>query len=636
MQNKKEKIVATSVLEHNYIYDLEMSKDEKYLVFRLGNMDIEKNGYNSEIYLYNIEKEEYILLPVESSKINKMFFENNDKLVFIKNNKDNSVIEKYDYINQKSIEEITVPVKINNISKIDEDNYLIYSTILTVEDTETDAYNYYTEAPFWGDAVGITNGKRKVLSIFNIKTNDLDQITNTSMDSIGATVSNGKIAYIGKTIKGNIKYTNGIYEYDIDTKQTKQLVDEDTFNISRIQYLNDELIILANDLKEYGTKTSEEFFKLVDGEMVKQTNFDFTYNTAITCDIRYKKSTTNRVYKDRMYFTITDNYSSQIYSVDSNLNIKTHSDHYGSYDGYVIAEDFIIFIGVRGVKLQEIYMIKDEEVRQISKFNEKYCEDKDLREIEKFVFNSNGDDITGFVIKPSDYDENKQYPGILIIHGGPYVTYGDVYHHDMQFLANQGYFVFYTNPHGAAGRGGKFADIRGEFGYKDYQDLMNFTDQVIFRYPNIDVNRLGVTGGSYGGYMTNWIIGHTDRFKCAISEKSISNFTTKLLATDIGWNVNKEQPNATPWSNYDKLWDHSPLKYANKAKTPTLFIHGEKDHRCWISESIQMYSAMKYHDVEAEMLVFKGESHAYSIIGKPANKVKRLEVMKDWFDKKLK
>lgn len=636
MQNIKEQITATSVLDHNYIYDIEMSKDERHIVFRLGNMDIDKNGYNSEIYLYNIEKEEYKVLPLDSSKIKKMFFEDSENLTVLKNESDFSLLEKINIDSLKKVETIKIPVKVDNISKIDDEKYLVYSTVKTVEDTETDAYNYYTEAPFWGDAVGITNGKRKVLSIFNKNTNELELITNSSMNSTNATISGNKIAYIGKNIGHNVKYTNGIYLYNLDTKETKVLVDEDSYNISRIEFLEDELIILANDLKEYGTKTSEEFFKIIDGKMVKQTNLDKTYNTSITCDIRYKKSTTNRVYNNRMYFTVTDNFSSQIYSVDKNLDIKTHSDNIGSYDGYVIGKDFIIFIGVRGVSLQEIYMIKDDKVKQISEFNKEYCNTKDLRPIEEFVFNSNGDDITGFVIKPSNYDENKRYPGILIIHGGPYVTYGNVYHHDMQFLANQGYFVFYTNPHGAAGRGGKFADIRGEFGYKDYQDLMNFTDQVIFRYPNIDVNRLGVTGGSYGGYMTNWIIGHTNRFKCAVSEKSISNFTTKLLATDIGWNVNREQPNATPWTDYNKLWDHSPLKYADKAKTPTLFIHGDRDYRCWISESIQMYSALKYHNVEAEMLVFKDESHAYSIIGKPANKVKRLEVMKKWFDEKLK
>lgn len=133
-------------------------------------------------------------------------------------------------------------------------------------------------------------------------------------------------------------------------------------------------------------------------------------------------------------------------------------------------------------------------------------------------------ELDGWILKPADFDEKRTYPAILDIHGGPKTAYGEVFFHEMQFWAGQGYVVFFCNPTGSDGRGDRFADLRGRYGQIDYEDLMAFTDAVLDRVPQIDTRRLGVTGGSYGGYMTNWIIGHTDRFAAAASQRSIANW----------------------------------------------------------------------------------------------------------------
>lgn len=166
--------------------------------------------------------------------------------------------------------------------------------------------------------------------------------------------------------------------------------------------------------------------------------------------------------------------------------------------------------------------------------------------IEKIEFYNDGIRHEGFVIKPADFDINKKYPGILEIHGGPKGTFGPVINHEMQVFAANGYFVFYCNPRGSDSRGNAFADIRGRFGKEDYSDLMAFTDAVLAQYPQLDGERLGVTGSSYGGYMSNWIITQTDRFKAAIPEASISNYVTKFLCTDIGFTYNMDNQAATP------------------------------------------------------------------------------------------
>ncbi|HPE67037.1 MAG TPA: prolyl oligopeptidase family serine peptidase, partial [Synergistales bacterium] len=181
-----------------------------------------------------------------------------------------------------------------------------------------------------------------------------------------------------------------------------------------------------------------------------------------------------------------------------------------------------------------------------------------------------------------------------------------------------------------------FDDIRGKYGTVDYDDLMAFTDWAVEHLPFVDKDRLGVTGGSYGGYMTNWIIGHTDRFKAAASQRSISNWISKMGISDIGYYFVPDQQAADIWSDHEKLWFHSPLKYADRAKTPTLFIHSEEDHRCELTQGLQMFTALKLHGVETNICVFKGENHELSRSGRPRPRLTRLRKMTEWFDRFLK
>jgi len=239
-------------------------------------------------------------------------------------------------------------------------------------------------------------------------------------------------------------------------------------------------------------------------------------------------------------------------------------------------------------------------------------------------------------MKPFNFEPGKKFPAILEIHGGPKTAYGEVFVHEMQLLASEGYVVIYCNPRGSDGRGNEFADIRGKYGTIDYEDIMQFVDEAVKRYEFIDENKIGVTGGSYGGFMTNWIIGHTDRFKAAVSQRSIANWISKFGTTDIGYFFVEDQHFATPWSNYEKLWWHSPMKYADKVKTPTLFIHSDEDYRCWLVEAIQMFTSLKYHGVESKLVIFKGENHDLSRTGKPLHRLRRLKEIIEWFDKYLK
>ena len=162
---------------------------------------------------------------------------------------------------------------------------------------------------------------------------------------------------------------------------------------------------------------------------------------------------------------------------------------------------------------------------------------------------------------------------------------------------------------------------------------MNFTDKVLKKYTKIDPNHVFVTGGSYGGFMTNWIVSHTDRFKAAATQRSISNWISFYGTSDIGFYFVKDQTKGHPTFSTDKLWEQSPIKYADQVKTPLLFIHSDEDYRCPIEQALQFYTILKENGIDTRFAWFKGENHDLSRSGRPQSRVKRLEEITNWFDK---
>ena len=205
----------------------------------------------------------------------------------------------------------------------------------------------------------------------------------------------------------------------------------------------------------------------------------------------------------------------------------------------------------------------------------------------------------------------------------------------MQMWASDGYIVYFCNPRGGDSYGDDFANIRGKYGTIDYEDIMAFTDLVEKEYP-LDKERMGVTGGSYGGFMTNWIVSHTDRFKAAATQRSISNWISFYGTSDIGPYFGPDQTDGDPLDDLEKVWEQSPLKHARNIKTPLLFIHSDADYRCPIEQAMQLYTTIKMNGVESKFVWFKGENHDLSRSGKPQARLKRLKEIKSWMDLHLK
>jgi len=246
---------------------------------------------------------------------------------------------------------------------------------------------------------------------------------------------------------------------------------------------------------------------------------------------------------------------------------------------------------------------------------------------------ADGWEIEGWLLKPRGFGAAKKWPLVLEIHGGPHSTYGHGFFHEFQVLAGRGHAVLYTNPRGSHAYGERFSSACvGDWGGKDYQDLMAGVDHAL-GWGWIDTRRLYVTGGSYGGFMTNWIVGHTDRFRAAATQRSISNNTSAFGTSDIGWHFwEHEMGEATPWRTPEKLVARSPLVYAPNVKTPLLILHAERDLRCPIEQAEQFFIALRWHGVETQFVRFPDDNHDLTRGGKPRNRVEHCRRIADWFD----
>jgi dipeptidyl aminopeptidase/acylaminoacyl peptidase len=279
----------------------------------------------------------------------------------------------------------------------------------------------------------------------------------------------------------------------------------------------------------------------------------------------------------------------------------------------------------------------DSKSRRLTRINEQVLRNMDLGNLEEVWFKgAAGNRLQGWILKPPNFRRSKKYPSILEIHGGPRVQYGNFFMHEFYCLAANGYVVYFCNPRGGQGYGEAHSkSIWNNWGTVDYDDLMAWTDY-IQRKPYIDGKRMGVTGGSYGGYMTNWIIGHTNRFKAAVTQRSVSNLISMWGSSDFNWVFQEEIGRQPPWKALNNYWRQSPMKYIGKAKTPTLVIHSEQDLRCAIEQGEQVFVALKKMGVDTEMVRFPDEPHGLSRGGRTDRRVERLRHILRWFDRYLK
>ncbi|HEX9343728.1 MAG TPA: prolyl oligopeptidase family serine peptidase, partial [Actinomycetota bacterium] len=253
-----------------------------------------------------------------------------------------------------------------------------------------------------------------------------------------------------------------------------------------------------------------------------------------------------------------------------------------------------------------------------------------LRPMEELAASApDGYPVHGWVVKPAG---KPPFPVLLVIHGGPFTQFGYRLFDEAQVYAGAGYAVVLGNPRGSAGYGEAHGRaIVGDFGNLDAQDLQALLDAALAD-PELDATRVGVMGGSYGGLMTGWLLGHSDRFRAGISERACNAFDSFEGSSDIGWLFNKDYIGTDP----ERVRAQSPLTYADSISAPVLIIHSEQDWRCPLEQAQRLFVALKQRGVETEMLLFPGEGHELSRSGLPSHRVARFAAILDWWERHLK
>lgn len=499
---------------------------------------------------------------------------------------------------------------------------------------EEEDYLVFDEIPFWHNGVGVTNKRRTRLARYDLKTGAYRRITDAYVD-VDALHLDGKRSRAVFTACGytdKAPRTNSVMLYSIETDTLEDITPLLGCRYDFAAFFGEDIIALQNDMRILGINQNPAvlLFSPADKRVLHRTEPDLSFWSSVGSDVRLIGGPSYATDGERFYLLSTKEHCAQVFSFDRDLSMQQLTHAEGSIDAIACSGETLYAVALLEQHLQELYEIKDGTLIPCTHENTA-LDDTYVARPTPIAFDQGEGKGLGWILLPKDFSARESIPVILDIHGGPKTVYGTVYYHEMQYWAGLGYAVIFANPRGSDGYGDHFSDIRGRYGEVDYEDLMHFVDAALSEYPTLDPRRLYVTGGSYGGFMTNWIIGHTNRFRAAASQRSIANWISMWGTTDIGYDFAADQTAGDVWEDMEAMWRQSPMRYAQRVTTPTLFIHSDEDYRCYMVEAMQMFTALKYHGCESRMVVFKGENHELSRSGKPHHRVRRLREITTWF-----
>lgn len=439
--------------------------------------------------------------------------------------------------------------------------------------------------------------------------------------------------------------TDDLFTLNLTTKEVTKLTNgKGSYGNASFSPSGDKIACFGHDYA-YKTATQDQLY-VIDVATGKRTSLsdsiDMQLGNLMIGDTLMGQSTTGPIWSKNekfIYFIGSDHGSTGLYQTDLNGEISVlykNNNHVFGFSYHAETNKFILGISTP-TNPCNFYQLHNGELSRLTNANGNLLDEVTLSEPETITIEAeDGWEIQGWLLHPYGFEEDKKYPLVLEIHGGPHAMYGQTYFHELQLLAAKGYIVLYTNPRGSHGYGQDFVNAcREDYGGKDYTDLMNAVDYTLENYSFIDENRLGVTGGSYGGFMTNWIVGHTNRFKAAVTQRSITNWLSFYGVSDIGFFFTEWELGKNLLDDPKKLWDFSPLKYADNMETPLLIVHGEQDLRCPIEQGEQLFITLKHLKKEVEFVRFPGASHDLSRSGDPLMRIERLNHICRWFEKYL-
>lgn len=681
-----------------FVGQIQASPSRKQLAFVSQKASLEDNDYHSNLWLSSDQDLQQL---TSDNQVSQFIWETEDSLLFSANRSKEEKeraekgIPETNYYRlpikggeaQKAFQ---IPLSVSQLIPLGEGQFILTASLdesapnlyqQTAEEREKYAarkkeesyYESIREIPFYMNGAGFSYGQLTALFWYDSCQNLLLRLSPASLDVHQVFVSEDqqRVWVTGQTKTSKMTYFNGVYlwkkgcpgEESSWTQETvptlQKIVPEKDMDFGFLWEPNpsekgaQSLFALVNDHLTYGCNQSCQLYRidLETGQVKRLSEEEIICGQSMGSDLVYKPSPEVDVFEGNLYYLTTIGHQVALKVIDSQGQIETILKGETGIlalqkrkQGFWLAslsEDHLPEIWETGCEPSLGLETGSERLTwahfsPLTHFNQ--AVEEETHWLHPIPVEDKGTDIQGCVILPPDFDPTGSYPGILDIHGGPRTVYGTVLFHEMQLWAARGFVVFFCNPRGSDGKGDAFADIRGVYGGPDFEDLMAFTDRVLEQYPAIDRQRLGVTGGSYGGFMCNWIVGHTDRFAACATQRSISNWLSFYGNSDIGYFFATDQNGVQgiDQADWQKMWERSPLKTVNSVRTPTLIIHSDQDYRCPLEQGYQWLTALIDQGVESELVLFHGENHDLSRTGKPKGRLLRLQKITAWMEKYLK
>ncbi len=614
MQNVK----LSDMYKLKLVGDVQVSEDGSKIAYVVARMDKKKDDYLSKIYLYDGRNRAFTSGPNDSMPrfadsqiiyVRKGEKKSEIRVISLEGGESNKIVD---------VEKGVVDMKVDG-------SYIYF--LSPVVNKEKDDVKRIISIPFYFNGKGfIYNASMQIFRV-PLKGGKVEKLSDAEEKISSFDVRKGKVVYSASDDERE-PFMEHLYILK-DGKGKKISTRKASISAFRISPDGKRIAaFLSFHDKGFAEHKQLYILPIEGGDYELACGDKFSFGKSLNSDDRFGGGSVMQwINENEILFIATERGKQPIFTYSHGKCWKI-LDGNRSVESFAYADGTLAFIAQEMNHPADVF-IKRERERRITNLN-RFLK---LPKAEHFTFKaSDGEDIEGWILLPGG---KGPHPAILEIHGGPKTSYGHAFMFEFYYLLSQGFAVIFTNPRGSSGYSEEFAlRIRGDFGNRDYKDLMEAMEFVLANYP-IDENRIFVTGGSYGGFMTNWIVGHTDRFRAAATQRSISNQLSFWGTSDIGPWFNKDYIGAGKdlWEGFDEYWKMSPLKYAKNIKTPLLIIHSEEDYRCPISEAYQLFYALKIQGVDTKMVLFPKENHDLSRSGKPKHREIRLKEIAQWFSK---
>lgn len=542
--------------------------------------------------------------------------------------------------------------EVNQVVSSQNKRYLVFQTMETNEKPKlpspekTPTVRYVNRLQSKADGYGwLPNDVVYTTWSFNPQTGESDKLfsDNYGVDLMDVANDGSQLLYVREQDPNDDNnLSEDVYLYSLETKNETALTGYNTGNFFDAKFSPDTktVALVGNDDKFVNNTVSDLFlFDTASGNLSNMTEkFEGDVFTLLTADL--EMSSSGKIVEwidDNTYlFSAAYHGHSQLYLGNSSgVKLLTDNSEY-VYDFSVLDnKTALVSISMQTLPNSIVKLdLASGKSTVLYNPNAEYEKDHEYSKPEKFSYQADdGQELEGWYLAP--LNPQRKNPVLLYVHGGPHAAYGEGFFHEFQAHAAKGYGVVFVNPRGSTGYGQEFEHyVVGHYGEKDFTDVMSGLDYALSKYPELDESRQYIAGGSYGGFMTTWAVGHTNRFTAAVASRSVTDWVSMWGTSDIGYHFNVSELGLDLFDEggYEEYWRRSPMAYVNNVKTPIRMLHGEWDMRCPVTQSEEFYTGLAKNGVDADFIRYPQSFHGVSRNGLPNLRIKRLADINDWFE----